>query len=29
MDQGNNQVPLLPIDFDPDWSLLDNDWDIG
>jgi hypothetical protein len=29
MDQGDSQMPPLPIDFDIDWSLFDNDWNIG
>jgi hypothetical protein len=27
MDQGDNQMPLMPIDFDMGWSLFNNDWD--
>jgi hypothetical protein len=27
MDQGDIHMPLLPIDFDNDWSLFDENWD--
>jgi hypothetical protein len=29
MNQGDNQMPLLPVDFDIDWSLWEDDWAFG
>ena len=29
MDQGDFQMPLLPVDFDIDWSLWEDDWSFG